>query len=322
MYTKISFLSILMVLAITFSSCKKDKKKDDVPNPTTTDQTYSSMVDFYNKNGAKLQTYQINASTGGSFTSPKGTVVTIPANCFVDASDNNVSGTVTIQFKDIYSKSDMLLSDIGTTFFDGAPMVSGGEFFINALLGDSALQIDAGKFIAIEQPFNNGAVKDLDMEAMILNDPRDTIQGGGNIEGWSISPGNSLLYTATSYVFNLYAFSGTNGAGTWCNSDNPYYFQAYTNTTLTVNAVAGYTLDVFLVFKNVNSMVHVYSDGTNYPYAYSPVGLECTVVVLAVKDDKLYSSFTPVTITSNLTINPSLTETTTDAFKTVLNSLN
>ena len=77
-----------------------------------------------------------------------------------------------------------------------------------------------------------------------------------------------------------------------------------------------------MLFKNVTSMVHVYSDGSNFPYNYAPVGQECTVVVLGVKDDKLYASFTPVTISSNQTITPVFTETTTDNFKTTLNSLN
>lgn len=320
MYTKISFLSILTVLALSFASCKKDKKNDTIPS--STDQTYSSTENFYKKNGVKLQTYFINASSGGTFTTPKGTHVTIPANCFVKGNNSIVSGNVIIQFKDIYSKSDMLLSDVGTTFINGAPMVSGGEFFINALQGDSALQIDSGKFIAIEQPFLDGEVRDTAMEAMIMIDPKDSIQGGNN-GGWSISPGDTLLYNTTNYVFNLYQFSGNNGGGTWCNSDNPYYFSAFSTTTLTVNKPSGFNdLDVFLVFKNVNSMVHVYSDGTNFPYNYSPVGQECTVVVIGVKDDKLYASFSPVTITSNLSVNPSLTETTTDNFKAILNSLN
>jgi hypothetical protein len=316
MYKKISFLSVLIVLTLVFSSCKKDKKLENTPN----NQKYNSVADFYKENCVKTQKYTVNGVTGGNFTTPNGTTVTIPANCFVTAGNGPVTGNVTIHFKDIYSQSDMLLSDVPTNFFDGTPLKSGGEFFINALVGDSALQIAPGMKIDIEQPLN-GLVQDTAMKAMVLLP--DTMQAG-NIAagGWFINQVNNVQSTPSSYIFSLYQFSGTNGAGTWCNSDNPSYFQSYTNTTLTVNSINGYDMDVFLIFKNVNSMVHVYQGGGNYPYVYAPVGLECTVVAIGMKDQKLHASFSPVTITNSLSVNPSFEEMTTEDFKEKLSKLN
>lgn len=317
MNSKLFFLGSMVALLLIFTGCKKDKKPD--PISPTASVKYSSIDDFYSKNGVQLQTYKINATTGGSFTSPKGTIVRIPGNCFVNSSNVAASGEVTIQFKDIYTKSDMLLSDMPTTFFNGTPLKSGGEFFINALAGAEPLEIASGQHIEIEQPAEN-MKPDTAMEAMVLNN--DSIQGGGG--GWFISPGDELLFNTTNYIFNLYSFGSTPGAGIWCNSDNPYYFQAFSQTTLTINEVAGYNMDVFLVFKNVNSMVHVYKqyNTTTFPYQYAPLGQECTVVVVGVKDEKLYASFTPVTITSNLSVNPMLEEITTEAFKAQLSALN
>jgi hypothetical protein len=319
MKTNIKFLSGLLILTLLFYSCKKDKKNDHTP--TNNQQNYTSLTDFYKKNGVKKQVYRIDASTGGSFTSPKGTVVTVPANCFVTAGNVPASGEVTIEFKDIYSKSDMLLSDVPTNFFDGTPLKSGGEFFINALLDDQPLQIAAGMNIQVEQPLN-GLAQDTAMQAMILL-PKDTIQGGNNGGGgWYIDPNSDLLWNSSSYVFTLYQFDTNNGAGTWCNSDNSSYFQAYPTTSLTVNKINGYNMDVFLVFKNVSSMVHVYENGNEYPYSAAPLGFECTVVAIGVKEGKLYASFNPVTITSNLSINPVFVEISTEDFKTQINALN
>jgi hypothetical protein len=318
MKTNIKFLSSLFILALLFSSCKKDKKNDNTPTNT---QTYASLKDFYKQNGVKKQIYKMDASTGGSFTSSKGTVVTVPANCFVTSGNIPASGELTIEFKDIYSKSDMLLSDVPTNFFNGTPLKSGGEFFINALLNGEPLQIDSGKNIQIEQPFN-GIPQDTAMQPMILL-PKDTIQGGNNGGGgWFIDPNSDLLWNSGSYIFTLYQFASSNGAGTWCNSDNPNYFQAFPNTTLTINKVDGYSMDVFLVFKNVSSMVHVYQNGNEYPYYYAPQGLECTVVAVGVKDGKLYASFSPITITNNLSVNPVFMEISTEDFKTQVNALN
>ena len=70
-------------------------------------------------------------------------------------------------------------------------------------------------------------------------------------------------------------------------------------------------------------MVHVYNYGTNtFPYLYAPQGLQCTVVAVGVKGGTVYSSFTPITITSNQTVNFSMTATTTAAFESALTALN
>jgi hypothetical protein len=69
-------------------------------------------------------------------------------------------------------------------------------------------------------------------------------------------------------------------------------------------------------------MVHVYKEGTAFKYNYAPQGSQCTMVAVGVKDGKLYSSFRPVSITGNLTMDFALSETTIDDFKTQLNALN
>src|SRR5262249_27657400 len=148
---------------------------------------------------------------------------------------------------------------------------------------------------------------------------------GPNFNGWVPTP-DTLLWSSTDYIFSLYRFSSPEDSGTWCNSDNPTYFSTYPNSVLTVhNTDADIDVDVFLIFTGVNSMVHVYKDylnPQNFPYDYAPVGLPCTVVCVGVRNNKLYSSFTPITTSANQTVNFTMTEMTDDEFKTHLNSLN
>ena len=123
----------------------------------------------------------------------------------------------------------------------------------------------------------------------------------------------------------MYSFSSSNISGTWCNSDNSDYFSNYSQTNLTLHAndnPSDFNTDIFLVFKNVNSMVHVYkTTTTDFIYNFAPKGLECTMVAVGVKNNKLYSSFIPITIGSNQTVNFSLSVTTTDDFKKALKAL-
>ena len=320
----------LVVAVISIISCKKEESAPSVQNPTTNTDTYSSLSDFYSKNGVPKQTFTINASVGGSFITPQSTTVNIPANAFVNAANVPVTGTVAIEFKDIYTKSDMLLSDMGTQQPFSGPLESAGEFFIKAIANNIAVQIDTAKKIVINQPVMAGAVANPSMAAFV------EVPDSANHPEWWPAPViqaavavSTVALAANQYVFSLYSFSMPTSSGSWCNSDNSSFFAGYPKTNLTIHAnfataPYGFNLDVFLIFKNINSMVHVYNNyGTDdFPYYYAPLGLQCTVVTVGTKDGKLYSSFAPITISASQTVNFNVTETTTEAFKTALKALN
>jgi hypothetical protein len=314
-----NILKLTAVIAmVIIASCKKEKTEN--PSAVTTTTSYLSVKDFLSRNKAKNQVFTVNGSTGGSFTSSQGTVVSIPPNAFLTFSGVPVTGNVRIEFKDIYKKSEMLLSDIPTQTLSGNMLKSGGEFLINASFNNQDVMLDAGKKITVTQPVQEGTgVADQGMVPFVAE--QDSIGFG-----WWPNPNDSIFVTTEEYIFSLYSFSSS-GSGTWCNSDNQAFFNAFPQTLLTLHGNDSpdvYLTEVFLVFSNINSMIHVYRNyGTNdFPYNYAPVGLQCTMVALGAKDGKLYSSFRPITITANQTVNFSLTETTDAAFKAQLNALN
>ncbi|HWY97916.1 MAG TPA: hypothetical protein VNY36_02415, partial [Bacteroidia bacterium] len=116
MKPSIKTITVSFLLAIgLFTACKKNEPiLPATTNTSTNTDHYSSLQDFFAKNGVPLQTYTVNGNSGGNFTTPQGTKVIVPANCFIDKLGNPVTGNVTIQFKDIYAKSDMLLSNMTT----------------------------------------------------------------------------------------------------------------------------------------------------------------------------------------------------------------
>ncbi len=308
---------ILFVLSVVMG-CHKDSTQPTTTTTKTTANTdnYTSMANFFATNGVAMQTYTVTGSAGGSFTTPQGTQVTIPANAFDNNLWQTVTGTVTINFRDIYQKSDMLLSNIPTNMNTGAPLKSGGEFFIKATSGGTAVNLV--NVITVKQPLNSAPL-DSGMSAF-FKPVNDTIGWGVNdSDGYSIP-------TIANYVFSLYTFNEPVDSGTWCNSDNPSYFSAYPQTVLTLKESdnpANYDTYVFLVFKSINAMVHVYNgSGDAFPYNYAPVGLQCTVVAVGIKGGAVYSSFTPITISANQTVNFSMTATTTADFKSQLAALN
>jgi outer membrane protein assembly factor BamB len=305
------FIQTLILLAITLHiSCEKEFSGRSM-----------TTYDFFERNGVAKQSYVINGSLGGSFTTPQGTKVTIPANAFKTQSGQAVTGNVTIEFKDIYRKSDMLLSNKPTITLGGKPLKSGGEFFIKGLWDNSALVLNSGKQIAIEQPASlTGG-----LDTFNIMQPF-TLQDTFGMGGWVLSITDSIRYAASSYIYNLYKFNAPEENGSWLNCDNQSFFNGFPITSLTLRQIddPGTASDtqVFLIFKNITTTVKVsMANIGTFPYSYAPQGLECTLVAFEVKNDKLYSSFVPIKITTNLKVNFSLSETTTDKFISSLRAL-
>jgi hypothetical protein len=314
---KLMNVILILLLIVTVFSCKKEETPRNTEN-------YSSVDDFLTKNASPIQTHNIDAVSGGSFTTSAGTVVTVPENAFVAQSGSPVTGNVIIMFKDVYKKSDMLLNDLSTNWYSAGPIKSAGMFFIKATQGTTPVLIKQGSKITVKQPLN-GQPLDTTMMALVLAESIDSV-------GWTFPPfdsfgsaWDSLFFTPTYYVYNLYHFSGALNSGTWCNSDAPDYFNAYPQTTLTLQpleSISTYSTEMFLLFDDVNAMVHVYSEDGNFPYHYAPLGLKCTAVAIGVKGGKLYAAFTPIVITENLSVNFPMTEMSTEAFMSQLESLN
>jgi hypothetical protein len=312
-YLKLAFLAA----GISVLSCKYEEPAK------TGKESYSSVNEFFVQNAVPMQIYTINGSTGGSFTSPQGTLVSIPSEAFVNSSNVAVTANVTIQFKDLFKKSDILLSDMHTMDRWDRPLKSGGEFFIKAMSGNDPVYIKYGKGISVKIAASlTGGVDTANDQAAYILLPQDS---GTTNNRWWPAYDNDLETQAEYYMYNFYQFSYPPETGTWLNCDNSTYFGKYSQTILTLRSKDAsnlYNTQVFLVFTGVNTVIPLYYADTTCSYNYAPVGLQCTVVAFGVFNKTLYSSFVPVTITPNLTMDFKLSQTTTAEFKAKLELLN
>lgn len=311
---------------ILLTSCTKEYHDTTTQDPPgeiipAAVHKYGSMKDFFKLNQVQTQQFTANAAAGATITSAQGSIITIFPNSFVTQQGDPVTGNVTIEFREIYSKSDMLKSDKPTIQYDGGPLKSGGEFFIKAVSGGSAVQIAPGYYLTVEQPFN-GFPFDPGMTAFTALTDTFRWQNAQNATVNDSAFGQSY----TGYIYGMFTFNPPLDSGTWSNSDNSAYFNQYPQTILTLQQnedPSVYGTEVFLLFSDINSMVHVYGSGGNdFAYLYAPEGLNCTMVALGVKDSVLYSSFVPVTISSNQTVNFSMSQTSDEAFQSELELLN
>jgi hypothetical protein len=317
---KKTLLFVSTALLLFSPSCKKETTPEPLP-PTPSGVFLQA---FYDRNKPQTESFSFVATSGGTFTTQKGTRVTVPANAFINPNGSPYTGTVTVFIMDIYKKSDMLFADMHTATKSGGILESAGEFNIKAVNTIGVpLDLSGSVAIAVEQPLQPQQQMQQGMIAFIAEE--DTIG-----LGWAIPDSTQLspLVTAaaTNYIFDLYQFSVPLEQGTWCNSDQPAFGSTpQTLLNLTGNDDASeYATDVFLIFSDVNSMIHVYRSLNNtFQYPYAPQGQNCTLVAIGAKDDKLFASFVPITIgTAIQTVNFTLSEISEANFKTQLDALN
>lgn len=309
---KKSMIIICSLFLVAVSSCKE--------NPTGEPETcYASTEDFFIANASPMQVYYIDGTTGGSITTPKGTVITIPADAFINQNGDSVVGNVQIKFKDVYKKSEMVLNLLSThVFWDYAPLKSAGMFYFKAGQESEILELRPGKSIMVSQPLNGLPIDTAMRPYWLMTD--------GNISGWApVSWGgtsDSLTFTNTNYIYIL---NSVFSSGSWYNTDNPDVFAAYPQTTLIAlppSEFSAYSVVAYLYFSDINTVIKFFPHSSKLIYNYAPVGLGCMIIALGIKDQKMYASFTPITIVDSMTVNFPLSETTEADFLTQLNSLN
>jgi len=305
---------IICILFVVFavSSCKEE--------PTNEPETsYASTADFFAANASPMQVYNIDGGTGGTITTPKGTKITIPADAFRTSSGDSVVGNVEINFKDVYKKSEMVLNLLSThIFWYNKPLKSAGMFYFKAGQGSEPLELRPGKSIMVAQPLN-GLPVDTAMQAYWLR-TEDGISGWAPVSWGGTS--DTLTFTNSNYIYTL---NSVFGGGNWYNTDNPYVFAGYPLTTLALLPPSEFSVSfviAYLYFSDVNTIINIADHGPSLKYNYAPVGLGCTIIALGIKDQKMYASFTPITIVDSMTVNIPLSETTEADFLTQLNSLN
>ncbi len=80
-------------------------------------------------------------------------------------------------------------------------------------------------------------------------------------------------------------------------------------------------LKMYFVLKDTKTVCRMYKTSGAYKYANVPQNFAGTIVAFAVKDGKLYSSFTDFNIQNDTQLNINLTESSSSEFLTKLKTL-
>jgi hypothetical protein len=271
---RLSIAALTILMTITLFNCKKDKveKKSDPE---------ASLESFFQNNKKESQVFTVNASAPTTINGADGSQLDIPADAFVTSDGQTVTGFVTVELIEIFEKADMVLSE-KPTVSNGEILISAGELFVNATQGSLQLQLAPGVSISTSLP------ADTITGGMTLFTASNTNgQFNWNQIGNGGMNGNDSLVISTvapyKYLFEI-------GQLGWINCDKFYYDpnpKTNINITFTNNPSLAKTA-VFLVFKDINSVIRVYNNNGNFTTHNIPTGMNITLVAFSIHEGKNY----------------------------------
>lgn len=274
-------IAVVLLASLAFASCSDD---------TADGNHIASASEFSNLRQNAMenvtQHFTLTAGNGATtYTSDKGVEVTINGNCLTQNGNPVTSGTIAIEYAEVFDKGTMLVTDKTTMGRlpngDMALIVSGGEFYINATLNGQQLDITCPMQLKIPADLTGGIDND-----MTLWDGR--IDEDGNLE-WDEQQENpagqngGVFGEGQGANAAYYAFLNDFG---WTNVDR-FYSDPRPKTTILAEAPTGYNFEnsaIYLHYDGQGSALaklDTFNPTTNQfseHYGQVPIGLEAHVI--------------------------------------------
>jgi hypothetical protein len=312
--------AIIAVTALVLLSCKKS----DTTAPTT-DDSYDS---FAKANTDAVQTFTIDAATGGTIQGRRGSKIVFPPNCFANPDNSITTGSVQITLKEALLKKQWIMEGLTTTT-QNEMLVSGGMLDIQAKRASDGAELKPAPAMLVPTPSFVNVIK---VEVPRIDNRPDTLRlflpanqaapSATPPTAWAASYypfGNS----GNSYVFQLPQFR-------WVNCDglaNQPGAKTTIKVTPNLTEVPGATgVQVMLVYRNISTVITLPPFAT-YMQSYTnsiPVGSTADVVCIGKdREGKIIFKVLPGTVfTANMDIpiKPVVTDAAT--VTAYLNSIN
>jgi hypothetical protein len=292
-----------ILVAIVLTSCKKKQVTPEIPVVLAPSAT--QMQAFFASNIANAtQTFSINATNGGIVVGNKGTRLNIPGNCLVNSSNQLLTGSVTVNLIEVFSKGDQALLNKSTMgiMANGTrnPLVSGGEYFLNILQAGVPAILSPGCAVSTTIPISNTNVSPFGMERF------EGILGENGLE-WD-ETGDPIALLEDSIGQNgdyIPVYQILDNQWGWTNVDR-FYSDPRPKTSLLAQLPAGY--------NNTNCEVYISYDGaagvlasldtyttTGYfseHYGQIPIGLNIHFIAVTMINGQLNYAIVPATVSA------------------------
>ena len=304
------FLFGFALSAIAILSCKKtDNFTVDPAGPyTTMSTTFSNLA-------VKTQTVTIDASKGGSVIGPNGARFIFSPSAFRTGAGAVVSGNVEIEFADYHKKGDMIFSSM-LPISDNEPLISGGEFYINAK--QNGQRLSANGYFQVNMP--QFGKTEPGMEFFVgLKD-----QGTNPNVNWKKAKVDSFHKPVGSLVYKgdtISVFSDSTG---YCNADNFMKNPNYKNFKVNIEGIileSGDAVNAYAMYDNYNAVWKMSSITANTISEGHVPNIPVHFVVMTIKNGYFYAGTVAATPAEGGTYTVTLSKTDPLSFKATLNGM-
>ncbi|WP_324671324.1 hypothetical protein [Hymenobacter sp. GOD-10R] len=295
-----SFVAAAMLL----TACKKDSDLLVVGSRLTEQNTLGTFVAVH---GVPKQLFTLTAASDSfQFKTVQGNRLTFPANAFLLPSGMRPNTTpISVEFREITSKSDMVLSAMPTTAGEQL-LESAGQFYLKAKQGTTVLHLAPATHLRLS--FQNTRLSSGTSNLQLFYGT--TIK---TLFNW-LPQSNTDIVSGVSQDSvpgqpRAYRIRLNNDSLGWVNCGRIITRTPQTTVSISVAGenVQGTNTMVFLVFKALNSVVRAYPQTDNMFAAPNiPQGLQATVVVLRNVNDTYYLGQQTAQVGANHVFSPSM----------------
>ena len=286
----------------------------DQTNPGLVTLKYNSLEEFFELKGVKTQNFEKDGTNNIVVVGNKGTKVEIAASDIIDSNGQNPTGNIKVKLREIYTKSEMVISNMPTSS-QGEVLESGGEIYIELTKTDgSLLSLKNGAEAVIALPVSNAIANPNTMKTFF------GIEDVGL--NWIPGPDNTVSFDSIAQTFDLLS----NRLG-WINCD--YFYNSPDPKTIiklspTISSGRLTDVEAFIVFSDINSVMGMNYSNANKEFSKAniPTNHQVSIVVIGIDLETFYFAKKDVNITDNLNLTINLDEISESDLINSLNTLN
>ena len=325
-----------VIVLVTFLSCNTIPKTD-------IKEEVGRLNELLVKFEEPSQFYRISADSISELTGKKGTVITINPSDLITESELEIVDSIDIELKELTDQNQMFRTN-AQTVSNGRLLVSGGAYFIGIRCRGQRVYLKPGKTMKVEFPILTADKMSLfkgtrdsfgqlnwdsvpktfekkifnsEIEYAYVYELRDSIYYYDDVK-------RNVNSQEAEQESKLYKEIELMNLG-WINCDR--FLEIENKTDLTVSFASPEkvsTANVFLIFKDINSVMQVYFIDQNEPNKYSvfkdiPIGSNVRLVAYTLIDSKIFSYSSDLVIKKNELRSISMKETSEIEFKKLIN---
>lgn len=313
--------SLLVIAALLTTGCEKEDFTRPVPQADDFRQLKERAL------AERTQTATFDAEDGIAFATAAGAQLNIAPNS-LRQDGNPVTGPVDLALVELYNRADMLVTNKSTMAItpngDLAPLVSGGEFFIEVTQNGDRLELASNMTLLVPADLTGGGDPDMtlwqgnvDPDGDIVWEEQQDADGTGR---------DGLFVEGQGEGAQYYASFGDFG---WTNVDR-FYNDPRPKTTLQVTVPEGYdhtNAAVYLSYDgepNTLAQLDTYDPVTetfSEHYGQIPVGLEMHVIFVTEENGQWRYAIQGVTVAADDVYHFSFEDTTTGSEQDLVDAI-